>query len=394
MDNSERIIIDILKVGIAKEPLIIDWDDIDLEEVHHELGMQAISPMAFKWLDQSVITDQKLRSSWIDEILITIYSWHKMLHEQDKLVNLLNRGGFKFVIMKGFANAALYPKPELRMSGDIDFLVEWDKYEEVYKLLLQNGYELVGEKDDKKHHVALKKNSIMYELHRQPGGTRRKQWWQVDFFQKGLQQAECITLKGYTFPTFSVLHNGIMLLVHTRAHFASGIGLRHLLDWLMYADKYLTDEFWNTEMKPIAEKFKVDELAAAMSRCGQLYFGLLQGRSWCDYIEDIFCENIITYMIKQGDFGKKARFSDAQVKVIAESEGLGELFRRINRSAEHSMPIIKKCPILRPIGWIYQVGRYAHNATARNHSMEDFKKDIAEGNDRRSFLDRLEVRKW
>ena len=394
MDNSERIIIDILKVGIAKEPLIIDWDDIDLEEVHHELGMQAISPMAFKWLDQSVITDQKLRGSWIDEILITIYSWNAMLHEQDKLVNLLNRSGFKFVIMKGFANAALYPKPELRMSGDIDFLVEWDKYEEVYKLLLQNGYELVGEKDDKKHHVALKKNSIMYELHRQPGGTRRKQWWQVDFFQKGLQQAECITLKGYTFPTFSVLHNGIMLLVHTRAHFASGIGLRHLLDWLMYADKYLTDEFWNTEMKPIAEKFKVDELAAAMSRCGQLYFGLLQGRSWCDYIDDIFCENIITYMLKQGDFGKKAIFSDAQVKVIAESEGLGELFRRINRSAEYSMPIIKKYPILRPIGWIYQVGRYAHNATTKNHSMEDFKKDIAEGNERREFLDRLEVRKW
>ena len=394
MNNTERAIIDILKMAITKEPLVIDWDGVDLEVVHHELRMQAISPMAFQWLNQSLITDQDLKSAWIDEILNNIFGWYMMLNEQDKLVNLLENNGFTFVIMKGLANAALYPKPELRISGDIDFLVAWDNYEEVYELLLQNGYELVGEKDDKKHHVGLKKNNVMYELHRQPGGTRRKQWWQVDFFQQGLQQADFITLKGYTFPIFSTLHNGIMLLVHTRAHFANGIGLRHLLDWLMYADKYLTDDFWKMEMKPIAERYRVSELAAAMSRCGQLYFGLLEGRLWCTYIDEAFCEDIIAYMIKQGDFGKKAGYNDAQVKVIAESEGIGGLFSRINRSAEFSLPIIKKHPVLRPIGWIYQVGRYAHNAVIKNHSVEDFQKDVAEGYDRRKFLDRLEVRKW
>ena len=394
MDNSERIIIDILKMAITKEPLVIDLDDIDIEDVHHELRMQAISPMAFQWLNQSTITDQDLKRAWIDEILQTIFGWYKMLNEQDKLVNLLESYGFKFVIMKGFANATLYPKPELRMSGDIDFLVEWDKYEEVYELLLRDGFELVGEKDNKKHHVGLRKNGITYELHRQPGGTRRKQWWQVDFFQQGLQKVESVTLKGYTFPVFSTLHNGIMLLIHTRAHFANGIGLRHLLDWLMYAEEYLTDDFWITEMKTIAEKYKVVELAAAMSRCGQLYFGLLQDRSWCTYVEEDFCETIITYMFKQGDFGKKAGSSDAQVKVLAESDGIGGLFRRIDRSAEFSLPIIKKHPALRPIGWIYQVGRYAYNATTKNHSIEDLQKDIVEGNDRRELLDRLEVRKW
>ena len=75
MDNSERIIIDILKMAITKEPLVIDLDDVDIEDVHHELRMQAISPMAFQWLNQSTITDQDLKRAWIDEILQTIFGF-------------------------------------------------------------------------------------------------------------------------------------------------------------------------------------------------------------------------------------------------------------------------------------------------------------------------------
>ena len=39
MNNTERSIIDILKMAITKEPLVIDWDGVDLKDVHHELRM-------------------------------------------------------------------------------------------------------------------------------------------------------------------------------------------------------------------------------------------------------------------------------------------------------------------------------------------------------------------
>lgn len=393
MNSTDKIILEIVKEAITKEPTLVE-DDYNLDEIYNSLKFQAVSSLAYNWLQQSEEIKQERVKEWAEEIFHQISYWYKMLDAQDKLVKMLTSHGYKCVIMKGFANAILYPKPELRISGDIDFLVKEEQYEEIYNLLVLNGYKLMGEKYESKHHIGLKKDKIIFELHRQPGGTRRKHRWQVEFFQQGLKNAEMVTLKDYSFPVLPKLHNGIMLLVHIRAHFKGGIGLRHLLDWIIYAEKYVTDEFWELEMKSVAKEYNVEKLAAVMSRCGQIYFGLLRGRKWCSYIENDICGEVINYLFEQGDFGRKADIRDAQLNVIAESSKIKGFLRRVNLSSQYSMPIIKRYPILRPVGWVYQIGKYVSIIMHKEDSLQSLGKDILEGKKRRDFFIKLGVQDW
>ena len=394
MNSINIYIINILKEALTQE--IFDIKPVkDIETIHHELEVQSVLPLAYNWLKRTECQDNnKMYTEWAKEIFQHVAFWYRMLDEQNQLVELLTNNGYSFVIMKGFANAELYPKPELRTTGDIDFLVDWDAYEEVYKLLVHKGYIPIKEKDDSKHHVELCKNNIIYELHRQPGGTRRKQWWQVDFFREGLKNSRMISLEGYRFPVFSELHYGIMLLVHTRAHFTSGIGLRHLLDWLVFAEKYITDDFWETKMRSVAAKFEIDELAAVLSRCGQLYFDMLKERKWCEYVSEDVCDEVMDYFFTQGDFGKKAGTIDSSVKAIAEMSEIDGFFRRINRSSEYSMPIVRKYPVLRPIGWIYQIGRYITKAVSEKNSIDSFQNELSKGKKRKELFEKIKVQKW
>ena len=66
----------------------------------------------------------------------------------------------------------------------------------------------------------------------------------IDYFNEGLKHTDTFELYDYTFPVLDPVRNGLMLLIHTAGHLQNGIGIRHLLDWGIYADRYLTDAFF------------------------------------------------------------------------------------------------------------------------------------------------------
>lgn len=216
----------------------------------------------------------------------------------------------------------------------------------------------------------------------------------IDYFQEGLDHTDTVNLYGYKFPVFDPVRNGLMLLMHTAGHMQGGIGIRHLLDWGMYADKYLTDAFWTDEFRQAAEKVHVDDLAMTMTGICQKELGLCRDRNWCRKADEATCDELLAYMMFQGNFGRKAGEADAGAKFFTESMNSGGLFRRLDRSASYSMPIIKKYPILRPVGWIYQMGRYIGLGLGRELIDGSLQDDMEAGKQRRKLMENLGIESW
>lgn len=397
MIRTERISLNIIRETLSG----INGDysaDTDWNAIKQELANQALIPFAYGVLERGCVPDSTLRQEWINYIFFHISGWYKLLEIQDELVRLLTDSGFKFVIMKGLANAVLYPKPEIRTLGDVDFMVRKEEFEEIYKVLLQEGFKVVDDGDAKKHHVSLKKDGVIFEMHKRPAGTKRKYTLDnqriVDYFQEGLDTSEAIDLYGYSFPVFDPVRNGLMLLMHTAGHMQGGIGIRHLLDWGVYADRYLTDMFWKEKFQQMANHLHVDSLAMIMTRICQKELGICKGRTWCMEADDNICNSLLEYMMSQGNFGCKAGGTDAGAKFFTEGLDSEGFFRRLDRSSRYSMPTVNKFPLLRPVGWIYQMGRYINRSFHRENIMNSLHEDIESGKSRRKLMEDLGIKEW
>ena len=392
-ENSLKIIREAISGQIEEFSPDTDWGVLE-----QELDNQALLPIAYNVLKRGCVPEGGLRDAWIGFIIQHISAWYRILEVQNEMVQILTESEYKFVIMKGFANAAIYPKPEIRTTGDVDFLVRIEEFDEIYQLLQTRGFKPTGEGDAGKHHMNLKKNGVLFEMHKRPAGTMRKyspdNQKVIDYFQEGLDHTDNVDLYGYKFPVFDPVRNGLMLLMHTAGHMQGGIGIRHLLDWGIYADKYLSDALWLEEFQQKAAKLHVDDLAMSMTRICQMKLGICKNRNWCKDAEEDTCNTLLEFMLNQGNFGRKAGDSDAGAKFFTESLDTGGLLRRLDRSASYSMPIIKKYPILRPVGWIYQMGRYISLGLGRELIDGSLQDDMEAGKQRRKLMENLGIGSW
>ena len=165
--------------------------------------------------------------------------------EAARLTRLFTEAGRRSAILKGQANARLYPDRLSRQVGDIDIWVEGGK-KGVVALLMELGLvtELGSTSVDGKptasyHHVHLPptKDHIVVEVHFRPSSgnfnpftNRRLQRWLEQEIGSSCQPVD----EGFNVP--SVRFALMMQLSHIQRHFlVVGIGMRHVCDyyWLL-----------------------------------------------------------------------------------------------------------------------------------------------------------------
>ena len=154
--------------------------------------------------------------------------------EAARLTKLFAEAGRRSAILKGQANARLYPDPFLRQPGDIDIWVEGGK--ESVKALLADMHLISPEDAESYHHVHLAPNEqgVIVEVHFRPSSgnfnpftNRRLQQW----LEQEIPHTTAVE-QGFNVP--SVRFALMMQLAHVQRHFlAGGIGLRHICDYYM-----------------------------------------------------------------------------------------------------------------------------------------------------------------
>lgn len=353
-------------------------EQTDLKEVFREMAEQCVLALPgdiLKELDMP----QALRQLWTDTIKRQAFSCYHLISEQSALVMLLDEAGIPFVVLKGTAAAMLYPRPEYRAMGDIDFLVPAKDFERTQKLLLENGFSPVGEITEQTRDCPYQRNGILFELHRHfAANLEDAQSRELEkSIQDGLARAQRQTILGSSFPMLPPLENGLVLLEHISQHLEAGLGLRQIIDWLMYVRSTLHDAQW-PEFGAAAERVGLRHLALVVTRMGQLYFGLPEeGITWCCDADEGLCRELLAHLFDSGDFGHKDMGRSATVNAMSRSSD--GFFRNLQASGCRNWKLLARCPYLKPFAWLYQLCRYVRLGLSRKSPIRGLIEDMARG---------------
>lgn len=341
------------------------------ETTYQECRFHGILLLTYEWAEEHCAY-RNVVNRWQSDAMRQA-AWNlKVLEEQSQLLNLLYN--LHPVIMKGAATAYCYPNPEYRLMGDIDLVILDGNLEAGKQLLLQNGYNL---QEEDRRHIVFSRNGITVELHRRNTYSVKQTAWydRMDYVVTKAAQVQEIEVSGYRIPIFDDTYNGLIILTHLLHHMAGGIGLRQLIDWRMYADKLLTDAYWNSVFRSHVEELDIVDYTKTVTRTCQIYLGLRDDITWCRDVDEKLCESFMEYVMAQGNFGSKPGYNSHSMDVLFRSAGLRNLFVNLQRQGRYNWKALRKYPWLSPFAWIYQGFRYMRLGFGHGIRFKDLKKE-------------------
>ena len=328
-----------------------------------------------------------VQDKWRSHAGVVTANFVRILHYQKQLCELFKANDIPLVILKGTAAVVYYPNPAQRSMGDIDYLVSPEHFDQATELLVTNGYKI---KDDPRapRHMHVHKDNISFEQHR----FFSSEGIDVErFILEGMHHIEITEIYGTSFPMLPKLANGLVLLGHMVQHLKSGLGLRQVIDWMMYVDRVLHDGFWEAEFQAAAREVRLEKLAIVVTRMCQKYLGLTTDDiTWCADADEQLCDDLIENLLVSGNFGRRNGDGN-RVEFVTASIKRDGLFQRLQRSGEANWKAYKKHKWLKPFCWIYQSGRYVNRGIKARRSGKQLRDDIDRANKRNKLLRDLEI---
>lgn len=320
------------------------------------------------------------------------YSAHgiRILFAQDALVALMASANIPMAILKGCAAAMYYPEPFLRTMGDIDCIVPAERFQEAARLMAENGYAEVHEPqalDEPDRHIAYQKDGITVELHHHfsSDGINMEQ-----FIQEGIQKPERAAVSGHEFPILPPLANGIILLAHAAQHLKKDLGLRQVIDWMLYVHEVLSDEMWEKEFCAAAEACGLKKLAVTMTWMCQRYLGLPDTVNWCHAADEKLAEELMENLLLTGNFGHRYG-SGSRIETVSTGIKRYGLLRYLQMAGESNWKAYHRHRWLRPLCWFYQIFRYVRQGLQAGRNRKQIADDFHRSNARYELLNKLGI---
>ncbi len=363
-------------------PQDINWRDVYTELRHHAVQHLVVDLLATADRDNTLIYLKKLANN--------IRKFQKIMESQQHIVEMLAEAGIPCVVLKGAAAAQYYPRPEYRCMGDIDLMVLPEDLDRALALLPEN-WKVINQNH---RHVTLQSNSIILEVHQRFSNFHSPELCRVldEGIYEGIHQAQAISIGKYTFPCLPRKSNGLLLLTHINQHMELGIGLRQVIDWMLFADRELDKEFWQSEFAAAARHLGLEKLAVTVTRMCQIYLGLRQDITWCQNADEALCEELLEHILHQGNFGRRApKKLNTAVRIISATRNIPRLFKELQRIGMQNWRAAQKHRILRPFAWLYQLFRFIGRAFKKEKPFRFLYQAIKVEKTQGSLLDRLEV---
>ena len=376
LDKNQLSLLELLKASLfGIEPLFqnnLYWDD-----VLAEAKAQSVVAIAAKSVPE------EFGVKWRSSMFQSQAQFVRVLHEQAQLVSLFEQAGIPLAILKGTAAAVYYPEPDKRAMGDIDFIVPTDRFEEALNLMREHGYHLLKQGV---RHTGFKKAGIEFELHHHFSYDNLED---ENYIIEGLTHPENGIIGQYCFPMLPQLANGLVLLEHLRFHMKSGVGLRQIIDWMMYVEKVLNDEYWQSEFRQAAESRGLATLAITATRLCQRFLGLSERFKWCASVDDMLCERLLDFLFSSGNFGSKYD-SGINVEIVSTQIRNMGLFHYLQLAGESNWVLYHQHEYLKPFCWLYQIIRVIKRGAVSKRGMR-IVRDINHSKDRYMLFKELGI---
>ncbi len=254
-----------------------------------------------------------------------------------------------YAILKGTSAAQYYPHPEYRTMGDIDIITRQEDFNLSCEMLKENAWSETTNNSDMKRgrHRTFAKKGITVEVHA--------------FFASMTDVQKAKAFDDFIISNIAENHvlpdliNGLVLIEHVNQHMEQGIGLRQIIDWMMFVDKCLTDDRWE-EFETMVTEIGLKKLAVVVTRMCEIHLGLSPHR-WCAEANEKACRDLMEYVMKCGNFGVKLNQTDTVY--------VGRLYqlchpimtiKELQQKGCESFKIARN-PILKPFAWIIEGAR-------------------------------------
>ena len=280
----------------------------------------------------------------------------------------LSERGFRPAVLKGIAVRRLYPKPMLRPSIDEDILILPGETEAIHGLLVGEGltpdfegspkgraelsYHRIGSPTYIEVHTDFfPKDSEAYGDCYAPFVGARERFVELEEEDVSLLTPE---------PTDHLLY----LMLHAYKHFLhSGMGLRHVCDIGIFAQKQETDP---QRIRSVCDEMGLSRLFAAVFAIGSRYLGLEGYPAFSDIEADP--EPLLEDMLSGGLYGvediNRAHSSTITLEAVASHKkgrrkrgALHSVFLP-RRELEGRYPYLKKHGWLLPAAWVQRGWSY------------------------------------
>lgn len=353
LTNLQLNILDTLGQVLFGYPAECHIDDYDA--FYSEALAQAVLPLVFR--APAAPYWEKLYAKILSQNITVDYE-HAELH------SLFSANSTPYVAIKGSAAAAYYPNPMLRMMGDVDFIVGKADLSVAGQTLEKAGFSQTGKQESGYHIAFLSPGHIEWEMHWAIWGAAEGACGEKinQYMSRAVDTAQLVTTEDGCFMAPDAFHHGLVLLVHTAGHMVnSGVGLRHLCDWAVFANAVDVGQ-WETQLKECG----LWRFAQLLTQVSIRYLHLPE-KAWAmENVDDTLLESIIADILAGGNLGKKDKQRLNQAKLITSGSsgksGGGSKSHRLIRlftyKAQNAMPICKKYTVLLPIGWIYVGSRH------------------------------------
>jgi hypothetical protein len=170
-----------------------------------------------------------------------------------------------------------------------------------------------------------------------------------------------------------------------------GLGFRQIIDWMLYVDKEMTDDFWNTQFAPVAERIGLKTLAITVTFLCQKYLGLSKELTFCQNADPALADALLAYIIDQGNFGQKKGFKGNAAANVLSFQDIPTFFVLLQKRGLRTWKLLEKYPLLRPFAWFYQICRYIKLGLQRKNPFRKLKEEYVESKIRDDFFTRLEI---
>lgn len=374
-------------------PQGIDWDFL-----FSILNDHAILAVVFSVMGNHSIPSD-IYEKWKNRMFQVLANNFRVQYAERALLDDLRKSSIDVAVIKGSAAAYYYPNPEYRSRGDIDIIVPPLQYDNAVEVLIKNDYKL-SEKYHFFKHSNFSKNQISIELHRyfiNNDDADEQSTLPVpinpcnNLIFDAIPNACMKKVGEYESSLLPDMENGLVLLQHIKQHIKKGLGLRQIIDWMMFVDKCLNDDAWNSKFCHIAQSNKAETLAKVVTRMCQLKMGLrTTDITWC-FCNDELCNQFSDYIFLSGNFGRCWNFQEQKANGIALLKSPRKAYRVLQSRGERNWTLLEKHPHLRCFAWIYQAAMFIKLFFKNRLSYSETKEMIVEGEKRSKLFDAIGI---
>lgn len=323
--------------------------------------------------------------------------------EHDELNKLMTKNDIPYCTLKGLASAYYYPDPSLREMGDVDYLVQEADFETAKQAALNAGFAIDHGDEPDSIHIAFKREPMsIWEQHRTINGIPNGEvgeniQLEID---RTIKTSEQITLDGVICRIPDAFHHGLIMLLHVASHMTSeGIGLRHLCDWAVFANRLGNDGFDELFEEKLT-RFGLWKFAQILTLVSEKYLGIAH-MEWAQNpeITDEHLEAVMEDIMNGGNFGKKDLNRYREIKYISNrgertvdnKNVVDQVFGTLNQKTCSDYPWIKKHKVFLPIGWAAEGGRYLALLTTGKRKSKGTSAMLREAAKRKEIYSKMEL---